>query len=246
MRIRLALVLFMMWSVLTGHGMRQSSSDPRPLDILVRDIGGTPLEDVLITLYHPPTMKTIDQETERDGVAHFMAAPGNYLLLFQPRAGQWSFISDEDQNAGAMTSGNVGGFALYLDPESPSYSFQFVVVRNEEHRLVPLVDISEGAIASPEPYTYDGRISDEVMNKAPEMPPLVLEPLIRQPASSQATAPAGGQGQATQTADTAPGGGWVGLIVAAIVSGLAVVTMWAMIFAQARQESSKEEKKRAE
>lgn len=219
----------------------------RNLDILVRDTQGAPLRgiDMAVYLKGPPHVHLDTAATDAQGMVRFAVEPGkSYLISFR---GDWlgyDFIDESDQNAGAMTSGSDGGFAVYLAPDSPSYLFTFVVGVNSENQLVPLYDLSRDPASPPLPYTYDGPVGDEVsldleaVDMSADLQPAAG---IQQEAAGESSG--GGQPDTAPEEAQAPGeegrrsaGSTIVLVIGVIIAGLAVATLWAIIIVQARSQ----------
>ena len=233
-RIKLVSILAVIALLTCAHSpLQQESVD---LTILVRDVAGAPMGGVTILLYRegPPRTLVITTETDVDGFAEMAVAPGGYVLVF---SGNWQghpFISPGQQNAGVLTSGDVGGFGLYLDPCTDRIRFMFVITEDALGQLVPRFDLSRRPEQLPQPYTYDDASTGEVAVREP-VAPLEMAPLVVSP-ETLATLPDAAQEPAPEAASGETGGkGLVGLAVAVGVVVVIAAGLWVMVVFQFRQ-----------
>jgi hypothetical protein len=222
---------------LVGHAPQQDGSTPRSLVIVLRDMGGTPIEDVTILLFQEG--QTADQfiraKTDEDGIVVYTVRPGEYLVGF---SGGWQglrFIDLKQQNLGAMSNNVTGGFALYLDPTANSYEFRFTVGKNTDDELVPFYDLAEGLSEAPDPYLYDPEtIGDEVSINPAGYQDLTVVPVVPTPLSVE-------ERQAIreeQAQARSPIISTIVLIIALIFCGIIVTLMWIMLISQMRNATN--------
>lgn len=227
--------------LLCAHGPLQEPAE-RDLWIVVRDAAGTPLEGVTVVLTQI-VAPYVEEEwrferggiTGPDGVVELRVPPGRYLVTFQGKWGGKRFIPPAEQNAGVMTSGEAGGFALTLDPEGTNYLFTFVVAENAAGQLVPLFDLSRDPRKAPEPYTYDGLMDNETFIVEEYVTTIKLAPLEKAPEGiSPDDLPQQAEGVAEE-APTRTGAGTTVLVVATVAAGVTMAALWTVLILQSRK-----------
>jgi hypothetical protein len=230
---RLALISLIALLLLVAHGPAQDAS-PRPLIITLRDMAGTPLEEVQIVLYRPGQSLSdfIEEETDETGTVTYTVRPGDYLIGFTGKWRGYRFIDLGKQNSGAMTNEQgYGGFALYLDPTSASYNFAFTVGMNDQRELVPFYDLAEDLSEIPDPYLYDPQsVGDEVAIDPVGVGELTLAPLQPTPLSEEERETVRQQSaERSQTVLST-----IFLVIALIFCGIIVIVMWVVLISNSR------------
>jgi hypothetical protein len=166
----------------------QEPVETESLVIVVRDSAGHPLAGVGIELYlaGPPHELYKQALTEADGAARFLVFPAEYVVTFVEDWDELPFVSPSQQNGGAQTHGDVGGYGVHVGrrADSSDHLVTFVLARNGEGLLVPLFDMSRDPALPPEPFLAQGRIDEEV--RVTVDPALDLAPLI-EPDEAQPT-----------------------------------------------------------
>ncbi len=164
----------------TGPAAAQGPLESEALVLVVRDTGGSPLVGIGIALYlaGPPHTPYRQGLTGEDGTVHFLAYPADYVVAFGGGWGGQSLIPPAQQNGGAQTHDEVGGFGLHLEPQTngAEHVFTFVLARGGDGQLVPLFDLSRDAALLPEPFLMDGPLDEEtsvVVDQALDLSPLV-------------------------------------------------------------------------
>lgn len=230
---QLALISLIALLLSAAHGPAQDAS-PRPLTITLRDMAGTPLEEVEIVLYRPGQTLSdfIEEETDDTGTVLFTVRPGDYLIGFTGKWRGYRFIDLARQNSGAMTDEQgYGGFAIFLDPISESYSFGFTVGLNDERELVPFYDLAEDLSEVPDPYLYDpATVGDEVAIDPAGVGEVTLAPLQPTPLSEEAR-----EAIRQQTAERNDSVlSTIFLVIALIFCGVIVIVMWVVLISNSR------------
>jgi hypothetical protein len=215
----------------TAHHMQQQNPD-RPLVIVIRNLDGTPAEGISVIVYDLERSGLDRQYTETDstGAATFMVFYGDYLVAFEGMYQGHLFITPAQQNAGARTFGEVGGFGVFLDPHSDSYAFLFTIAINETGQMVPLYDLAESTASAPVPYTYESGIGDEVMvNSAYTQLDLNRVPGESVPDAPPSQVSAGGEPESFGFDDFLT---TLFLIVALVAGGSVLAVMWYILLSQ--------------
>lgn len=212
--------------LLTAFSPAQQSSK---LTILVRDVSGAPLSGVNVLLYQGLNTNILpdSSRTDPDGLARFLARPGQYLVAFSEDWAQRRFIPVKEQNAGANAK-QGGGFPLNLGTKNTTYFFTFVVVINGDGYLVPLIDQSRDPQQAPDPYLYDGPASGETPIDKDLIANMTIQPMATAAPVKTQAAPGSAPARQNDPIDIAV------LIIAVVVAGGAVVIMWTVIWMQSR------------
>ncbi len=207
-----------------------SGQQAAALSILVRDAAGTPLQGVSVALYSGDKARGFPNTavTGPDGLAHFPASSGRYIIAFQGSWGPGSFIPVAQQNAG-VNAPNGGGFPVTLKVVSEPILFTFVVVQNSGGALLPLIDLSRSAEAAPQPYRYDGPTTGEVVVNQKLVENLTIQPLATLPNPNAAAA-----ATIASEPETTGTGNIMGLVLALLVAGGAVIFFWTAVWRQSR------------
>jgi hypothetical protein len=231
--IRLTLISLIALLLLVAHGPAQDAS-PRALTITLRDMAGTPLEEVEIVLFRPGQSLSdfIEEETDDTGSVVFTVRPGDYLIGFTGKWHGYRFIDLGKQNSGAMTNEQgYGGFALFLDPVSDSYNFAFTVGMNDQRELVPFYDLAEDLSEIPDPYLYDpATVGDEVAIAPAGVGELTLAPLQPTPLSEEEREAVRQQSAARSESVLST----IFLVIALIFCGIIVIVMWVVLITNSR------------
>jgi hypothetical protein len=157
--LRLALLSGLLLGLLAGPGMTFAQGDSQPLTIVVRDGAGNPLAGITldILLTGPPHEPFDSCVTDEAGRCTLDVPPGAYLIHFRRGWRGREFVPTEQQNAGALDDGGLGGFGVYFEPGDSPQVVTFVVGQERESgQLVPLWDMSRDPDAPPQPFAYDG------------------------------------------------------------------------------------------
>src|SRR5262245_41491246 len=114
MKRRFFLFVLLMIVGLLAH-VEQAAAQSQALVIIVRDGAGNPLKGIPLVLYvsGPPHKEFDNCVTDEQGECSLIIAPGAYIVTFTQGWRGREFIPVEEQNAGSVTDGGIGGFGIY-------------------------------------------------------------------------------------------------------------------------------------
>jgi hypothetical protein len=153
------LLILLTWTVPAA-----AQQDNQPLIIVVRDGAGNPLAGITldILLTGPPHEPYDNCVTDDSGQCTLLISPGAYLIYFELGWRGREFVPVEEQNAGTLDHGGLGGFGIYFEPSDTEQIVTFVIGQDRSSGLlVPLWDMSRDPDAPPQPYAYPQDLLDD-------------------------------------------------------------------------------------